>query len=53
MIKKFLNENNLRSVIFDIISEIKDPEFNKTLEDLNIVSFEDITVRCKITSRSR
>ena len=45
MINKFLNDDHLKTVVFDIISEIKDPEFNKTLEDLSIVSVDYITVK--------
>lgn len=40
-IKFFLN-NNLTAIYSDIIKDIKDPEFNNTLEELKVVSSEDI-----------
>ena len=41
-----INENNIESIIYNIISNIKDPEFNdKTLEDLNVITEDSISVK--------
>ena len=45
MNKLLKNEEYIKDTIFCIIADIKDPEFDRTLEELEVVQFELISIR--------
>ena len=45
MNKLLKNEEYIKDTVFCMIADIKDPEFDKTLEELNVVQFELISIK--------
>jgi hypothetical protein len=39
-----LSEEEIKNLTYDLVSEIKDPEFDKTYEELNMIKEDDIFI---------